>query len=188
MEEQLRATLHKANANLTELERAQAQQRIAFEQELRAKYAQLVAEHQATVEAAQQHTLAQEVAEMQAKMHLEQERARVWEDVEQRCRKEYQEKYAQLLADVEAHWKKEVSPSPFPSPFPSPTFPSFLSLDVMHYFGPAVCGKKRRKPWLFSLSWRGKDYRLTCAVKNSGHFVLAWVLPNVFPFVVSQPK
>lgn len=108
MEEQLRGTLHKANTALVEQERAHTQQKIVFEQELRTKYAQLIKEHQVTVEATQQKVLAQEVQEMQAKMHLEHERARVWEEVERKCRTEYQDKYSQVLNDVESHWKKEV--------------------------------------------------------------------------------
>ena len=108
LEEQLRANIHQGNMTLVDLERTYTQQKIAFEQELRNKYAQLIAEHQATTELIQKQSLAQEVEQMQSKMQLEQDRTRAWEEVEKRCRAEYQEQYTQLLADVEAHWKKDA--------------------------------------------------------------------------------
>jgi hypothetical protein len=108
LEEQLRTNSHQSNMTLVDLERTYTQQKIAFEQELRNKYAQLIAEHQAVTELVQKQTLAQEVEQMQSKMQLEQDRTRVWEEVEKKCRAEYQQQYTQLLADVEAHWKKDA--------------------------------------------------------------------------------
>eukprot|EP00026_Physarum_polycephalum_P011633 Phypoly_transcript_11871.p1 GENE.Phypoly_transcript_11871~~Phypoly_transcript_11871.p1 ORF type:complete len:379 (+),score=106.11 Phypoly_transcript_11871:147-1139(+) len=93
---------------LVDLERTYTQQKIAFEQELRTKYAQLIAEHHAVAELVQKQTLAQEIEQMQSKMQLEQDRTRVWDEVEKKCRAEYQQQYTQLLADVEAHWKKDA--------------------------------------------------------------------------------